>query len=166
MLPLDLFRSSQFTAANLVTFVVYAALSGSLFLLPIELQRVVGFSALKAGTALIPLTVVMLLLSARAGRLAQRIGPRLPMTFGPMVAGVGVALLSRVDAGSTYVGAVLPAVLVFGLGLSLTVAPLTTPDPPLTAGAPQSCCSTVTGMLMARDARQKASSSGAPGSSG
>ena len=125
MLPLDLFRSQQFTAANVVTFVVYAALGGSLFLLPIQLQRVVGFSPLKAGTALIPITVVMLLLSARAGRLAQRIGPRLPMTVGPMVAGIGLALLVRVTAGSTYVGAVLPAVTVFALGLSLTVAPLT-----------------------------------------
>jgi predicted MFS family arabinose efflux permease len=125
MLPLEIFGSSQFTAANLVTFVVYAALGGALFLLPIQLQRVVGFSPLKAGTALIPITVVMLLLSARAGRLAQRIGPRVPMTVGPIVAGVGLALLVRVTAGSTYTGAVLPAVIVFGLGLSLTVAPLT-----------------------------------------
>src|SRR5207248_11281845 len=112
MLPLDVFRSRQFTAANLVTFVVYAALGGSLFLLPIQLQRVVGFSPLKAGTALIPITVVMLLLSARAGRLAQRIGPRLPMPVGPTLAGVGLALLARIGAGSTYVGEVLPAVLV------------------------------------------------------
>ena len=126
MLPLAIFRSRQFTAANLVTFAVYAALSGSLFLLPIELQEVVGFSPLKAGTALVPLTVVMLLLSARAGRLAQRIGPRLPMTIGPIVAGCGLALLTRVGAGSSYVGAVFPAVTVFALGLALTVAPLTT----------------------------------------
>jgi EmrB/QacA subfamily drug resistance transporter len=126
MLPLAIFRSRQFTAANLVTFVVYAALSGSLFLLPIVLQEVVGFSPLKAGTALVPLTVVMLLLSARAGRLAQRIGPRLPMTLGPIVAGGGLALLTRVGAGSTYWSDVFPAVTVFALGLSLTVAPLTT----------------------------------------
>jgi EmrB/QacA subfamily drug resistance transporter len=125
MLPLEVFRSQQFTAANLVTFVVYAALGGSLFLLPIQLQRVVGFSPLKAGTAVIPITIVMLLLSARAGRLAQRIGPRLPMTAGPIVASVGLALLVRIGAGSTYAGAVFPAVLVFALGLSLTVAPLT-----------------------------------------
>jgi EmrB/QacA subfamily drug resistance transporter len=126
MLPLAIFRSRQFTAANLVTFVVYAALSGSLFLLPIELQEVVGFSPLKAGTALVPLTIVMLLLSARAGRLAQRIGPRLPMTLGPIVAGGGLALLTRVGAGSSYFGDVFPGVTVFALGLSLTVAPLTT----------------------------------------
>jgi EmrB/QacA subfamily drug resistance transporter len=125
LLPLEIFRSRQFTAANLVTFVVYAALGGSLFLLPIQLQRVVGFSPLKAGTAVIPITIVMLLLSARAGRLAQRIGPRVPMSVGPIVAGVGLALLVRVSAGSGYVGDVLPAVLVFALGLSLTVAPLT-----------------------------------------
>src|SRR5205823_13787186 len=102
MLPLDLFRNKQFTAANVVTFVVYAALGGSLFLLPIQLQRVVGFSPLKAGTALIPLTVIMLLLSPRAGRLAQRIGPRLPMTAVPIFAGVGLALLWRIGPGSTY----------------------------------------------------------------
>jgi EmrB/QacA subfamily drug resistance transporter len=124
LLPLDIFRSRQFSAANAVTFIVYAALGGALFLLPIQLQRVVGFSALESGTALVPITVVMLTLSARAGRLAQRIGPRLPMGLGPIVAGVGLALLTRVDAGSTYFADVLPAVVVFGLGLALTVAPL------------------------------------------
>ena len=96
ILPLDIFRSRQFTAANLVTFVVYGALGGALFLLPIVLQRASGFSPLKAGTAVVPLTIVMLLLSARAGRLAQRIGPRLPMTLGPIVAGLGLILLVRV----------------------------------------------------------------------
>jgi EmrB/QacA subfamily drug resistance transporter len=125
MLPLDLFRSRQFTGANLVTFVVYGALGGALFLLPIQLQRVLGYSPLASGVALIPITVLMLLLSARAGRLAQRIGPRLPMTVGPIVAGVGLALLVRVEPGASYVAGVLPGVLVFSLGLSLTVAPLT-----------------------------------------
>jgi EmrB/QacA subfamily drug resistance transporter len=125
MVPLGIFRSRLFTAANLVTFVVYAALSGSLFLLPIVLQEVVHFSPIAAGASLVPLTVIMLLFSARAGRLAQRIGPRLPMTLGPMIAGVGLALFSRIGAGSTYVADVLPAVIVFGAGLSLTVAPLT-----------------------------------------
>jgi EmrB/QacA subfamily drug resistance transporter len=76
MLPLDIFASRQFTAANLVTFVVYGALGGSLFLMPIQLQRVVGFSPLQAGVALFPITLVMLLLSSRAGRLSARIGPR------------------------------------------------------------------------------------------
>jgi EmrB/QacA subfamily drug resistance transporter len=125
MLPLDIFRSRLFTATNLVTFLVYGALSGSLFLLPMQLQRVVGFSPLAAGTALIPITLVMLLLSARAGRLAQRIGPRLPMTVGPLLAAAGLALLVRVGAGAGYLADVLPAMLVFSLGLSLTVAPLT-----------------------------------------
>jgi predicted MFS family arabinose efflux permease len=125
MLPLEIFRSRQFTAANLVTFVVYAALGGAIFLLAIQLQQVVGFDALQTGLAFAPMTVVMLLLSARAGRLAQRIGPRLPMTGGPLIAAVGLALMTRIDAGATYANAVLPAVLVFALGLALTVAPLT-----------------------------------------
>jgi EmrB/QacA subfamily drug resistance transporter len=125
MLPLDIFRSRQFTAANLVTFLVYAALGGALFLLPMQLQRVVGLSPLAAGTALVPITLVMLLLSARAGRLAQRIGPRLPMTVGPLLASAGLALLARVDAQATYLLDVLPAMVVFAFGLSVTVAPLT-----------------------------------------
>jgi len=124
MLPMDLFRSRQFSAANAVTFVVYAALGGALFLLPIQLQRVLGWSALASGTALVPITILMLLLSARAGRLAQRIGPRLPMTLGPIVAGTGLLLLGRLGDGA-YLTGVLPAMIVFGLGLSLTVAPLT-----------------------------------------
>jgi len=125
MLPLDIFRSRQFTAANLVTFVVYGALGGGLFLLPIELQRAAGFSPIAAGLALLPLTIVMLLLSARAGRLAQRIGPRLPMTIGPIVAGAGLLLLTRVGADASYIGDVLPGMFVFSVGMSLTVAPLT-----------------------------------------
>lgn len=125
MVPLGIFSSRLFTAANIVTFVVYAALGGALFLLPIQLQVVVGYSPLEAGTALIPLTIVMLLLSARAGRLAQRIGPRIPMTVGPLVAAVGLALMTRVGPDASYATDVLPALLVFSLGLSLVVAPLT-----------------------------------------
>lgn len=125
LVPLELFSSRQFSAANAVTFVVYAALGGALFLLPIQLQQTVGFTPLEAGAALVPMTIVMLLLSARAGRLAQRIGPRLPMSAGPIIASVGLVLLSRIDASSTYVATVLPGVVVFALGLSLTVAPLT-----------------------------------------
>jgi EmrB/QacA subfamily drug resistance transporter len=125
MLPLGIFRSAQFSAANAVTFVVYAALGGALFLLPIQLQRVVDYSPTAAGSALLPITIVMLALSARMGRLATRTGPRLPMTVGPIVAGVGVLLLSQVGAGSGYVADVLPGVTVFALGLSATVAPLT-----------------------------------------
>src|SRR5205085_10796778 len=125
MLPLDIFRSRQFTAANLVTFVVYGALGGALFLLPIELQRAAHFSPLEAGTALVPLTIIMLLNSARAGRWAQRIGPRLPMTIGPIIAGVGLMLLVRVGVQASYFADVVPGVVVFAFGMSLTVAPLT-----------------------------------------
>jgi EmrB/QacA subfamily drug resistance transporter len=125
MMPLSLFRSRNFSGANLVTFVVYAALSGSLFLIPVQLQLVSGFTPVAAGSALLPITGVMLLLSARMGRLAQQIGPRWPMTVGPIVAGIGLALLVRIGADASYLSDVLPALLVFGLGLSATVAPLT-----------------------------------------
>jgi EmrB/QacA subfamily drug resistance transporter len=126
MLPLRLFRSTQFSSANAVTFAVYAALSGQIFLLPTQLQEVVGYSPLESGAALVPSTVVMLLLSPRTGRLAQRIGPRVPMTAGPLLAAAGMLMFTRVDQHATYVGTILPAVLVFSLGLTLTVAPLTT----------------------------------------
>lgn len=125
MMPLSLFSSRQFSAANLVTLLVYAALSGALFLLPVQLQLVTGFTPVAAGSSLLPVTAVMLVLSARMGRLAQRIGPRWPMTFGPVLAGLGLALLIRLGAGSGYLTGVLPAMLVFALGLSATVAPLT-----------------------------------------
>jgi EmrB/QacA subfamily drug resistance transporter len=125
MLPLDVFASRQFSAANAVTFVVYGALGGSLFLLPIQLQRVVGYSPLASGVALVPITVLMLLLSARSGRLASRIGPRLPMTLGPLLVAAGFALLTRIGPGASYLVDILPASLVYGLGLVLTVAPLT-----------------------------------------
>ncbi len=125
MLPLGLFRRRQFSVTNAVTFVVYAALGAALFLLPVVLQVVGHYTPLESGIALLPLTVVMLLFSARSGRLATRIGPRLPMSVGPMIVGVGLVLLSRVADDSSYLTVVLPAMLVFGLGLALTVAPLT-----------------------------------------
>ncbi|WP_432825330.1 MFS transporter [Dactylosporangium sp. CA-092794] len=125
MLPLELFGSAQFTATNVVTFIIYGALGGALFLLPIQLQRVAGYSPLEAGVSLLPVTIVMLLLSARSGALAARIGPRLQMSAGPVVAGCGMALYARITAGGGYLTEVLPAVLVLGLGLSITVAPLT-----------------------------------------
>ena len=125
MLPLDLFESRVFDAANVVTFAMYAALGGVFFLVVINLQVVSGFSPLQAGTALLPVTVLMLLLSARAGGLATRIGPRTPMTVGPLVCALGLVLLSRIGADAAYFRDVLPAVIVLGLGLSLTVAPLT-----------------------------------------
>lgn len=125
LLPLGLFADRQFTAANLVTFAVYAALAGALFLLPVQLQLVAGFSPVQAGAATLPITVMMLLLSARMGRLSARIGPRLPMTVGPLVAAAAMFWLSFVDAGATFLGAVVGPMLLFGLGLSFTVAPLT-----------------------------------------
>ena len=125
MLPLDIFRSRQFTAANVVTFVVYASLGVTFFLLPLMLQQGLGYTPTQAGVATLPVTGIMLALSARAGLLAGRIGPRLPMTAGPLSMAAGLALLSHVREGATYVGTVLPGLVVFGLGLTLTVAPLT-----------------------------------------
>jgi EmrB/QacA subfamily drug resistance transporter len=125
MLPLGLFASRQFSAANAVTFVLYGALASSLFLMPIQLQRVVGYSPLASGVALVPITVLMLLLSARAGRLAARIGPRLPMTAGPLGVAAGFLLFTRIGAGAGYLVDILPASLLYGAGLVLTVAPLT-----------------------------------------
>jgi EmrB/QacA subfamily drug resistance transporter len=125
MLPLAVFRLRQFTVTNAVTFIVYAALGGALFLLPVQLQVADHYSPLESGVALLPLTLVMLALSARSGRLATRIGPRLQMSVGPVVVGAGLALLARATTDSAYVSGILPAVLVFGLGLAITVAPLT-----------------------------------------
>lgn len=125
MLPLSLFTSRQFTAANVATLAVYAALAGMMFLLVIYLQQVAGYSALAAGAALLPVTVLMLLFSARAGALAERIGPRWPMTAGPLIMAAGMLLLLRLGPDAGYLSTVLPAVAVFGAGLTLTVAPLT-----------------------------------------
>jgi EmrB/QacA subfamily drug resistance transporter len=125
IVPLDLFRSRQFSGANAVTFAVYAALGAVTFLLVVHLQTDLGYSALEAGASLIPMTVLMLVGSPRAGALAQRIGPRLPMTVGPLVGALGMLLLAQVEPGSTYWTAVFPGVFVLGIGLTLTVAPLT-----------------------------------------
>ncbi|MBV9320296.1 MAG: MFS transporter [Mycobacterium sp.] len=125
LLPLRLFRSRQFTGANLTTLAVYAAVGCGLFLLALQLQQTLHYSALAAGTATLPTTLIMLIGSPWAGALAQRTGPRLPMTVGPLIAAVGLALMIRIVPGASYVGAVLPAVVVFGAGLAITVAPLT-----------------------------------------
>jgi len=125
MMPLRLFASRAFTAVNVVTAAVYAALAGVFFFVVINLQVVAGFSPLGAGLALLPVTASMLLLSARSGALAARIGPKLPMTIGPLVCSVALVLLSRIGPGATYLESVLGPVVVLGLGLSLTVAPLT-----------------------------------------
>lgn len=125
MLPLSLFTSRQFSAANAVTLLLYAANGGALLLLVVELQTVSGFSPLEAGSALLPITVVMLLLAARFGALAQRIGPRAPMSIGPLVAAAGLLLVARLSPHASYALDVLPAVTMFGLGLAIFVAPLT-----------------------------------------
>ncbi|MUN41264.1 MFS transporter [Actinomadura litoris] len=125
MLPLEVFASRQFSAVNLVTFVVYGGMGVLFFLFVLNLQVVGGFSPIAAGTALLPVTALMLLLSARAGALAQKIGPRIPMTVGLVVAAVGMVLVGRIGAGASYARDVLPPVIVFGLGLSAVVAPLT-----------------------------------------
>lgn len=125
MVPLSVFRSRQFSGANAVTFVVYGALGAALFLLVLHLQQNLGYSALEAGASTLPITALLFAFSAPAGAWAQRIGPRLPMTAGPLLVAASFALFTRVGPGSTYVGAVLPAVVVLGAGLTLTVAPLT-----------------------------------------
>jgi len=125
MLPLGVFSSRQFSAANAVTFVVYGALGGTLFLLPTVLQETAGYSPLASGAALLPVTVIMLALSARSGALAARIGPRLQMSVGPIVIAAGLLLFMRATGSGSYVTDVLPAVLVFGFGLAINVAPLT-----------------------------------------
>jgi EmrB/QacA subfamily drug resistance transporter len=125
MLPLSIFRNREFTAINVITFVVYGAMGAVFFLLVLALQVVAGFSPLEAGVSLLPSTAAMLLLSARAGALAQKIGPRWLMTGGLLTAAAGLLLLTRIGPNATYVADVLPAVLLFGLGLSMTVAPLT-----------------------------------------
>ena len=125
MLPLAIFGSRQFSATNAVTFVVYAALGGALFLLPVQLIEVAHYSPLEAGSSLLPLTAMMLAFSARSGALAVRLGPRLQMAVGPVVVGVGMVLLRLIGPGGDYLTEVLPGVLVLALGLVITVAPLT-----------------------------------------
>jgi EmrB/QacA subfamily drug resistance transporter len=125
LLRLSMFASAEFSAANVVTFVVYGALGGALFLLPLQLEQVAGYTAIEAGISLLPITVIMLLLSARSGALAARIGPRLQMSVGPVVIGIGLGLLARVGPSANYLTEVFPAVVVFGFGLAINVAPLT-----------------------------------------
>jgi len=125
LLPLGVFRSRQFTGANLMTLLVYGALNGLMFLLMPQLQDNLGYDALTAGAALLPVNVIMLTLSPLAGRMATRIGARWPMVVGALTAAAAMALFARVQPGASYLGAVLPAAIVFGLGLACMVAPLT-----------------------------------------
>ncbi|MBH5336163.1 MFS transporter [Streptomyces pactum] len=125
MLPLSIFSSRQFTAVNVVTLCVYAAFGGFFFLAVLQLQISVGYSALAAGTALLPTTMLMLLLSSRAGDLGTRIGPRIPLTVGPLLCAAGLLLMARVAEGASYWRDVLPALVVMGAGMVVLVAPLT-----------------------------------------
>ena len=125
MLPLEIFRSRQFSAANGVTFVVYAALGGFFFLLVSFLQISLGYTPIEAGAASLPVTLLMLLFSARSGALAQRIGARVPLTLGPLVIALGLLWISRIEPGDGYLSAILPPMIVFGTGLTLVVAPVT-----------------------------------------
>ncbi len=125
MVPLELFANRVFAAANLITLLVYGGMGVVFFLLSIHLQVALGWSPLAAGSAMLPVTFLMLALSSHAGDLAQRIGPRWPLTVGPALIAIGMLLLADVDAGDAYASGVLPAVVVFGLGLSASVAPVT-----------------------------------------
>ncbi len=125
MLPLSIFRSRTFSAANSMTLLVYGALGAVIFFLVLQLQTVAGYGPLAAGLATLPITICMVFLASRGGRLSNRIGPRIPMTAGPIVMGLGTAWLLGVGQDTTYWLDVMPALTVFGLGLALMVAPLT-----------------------------------------
>jgi MFS family permease len=125
MMPLSLYRSRAFSGANILTLLLYFALGGALFFLPFDLIRVHGWSAAEAGAALLPFSLIMGLFSSFAGRLADRIGPRLPLTIGPILAGLGLWGLGLPDPGSSYWTGVLPALIVTAVGMTLAVGPLT-----------------------------------------
>ncbi|XIE79128.1 MFS transporter [Streptomyces sp. SBR177] len=125
MMPTSIFRSRTFSAVNGVTLCVYAAFSGFFFLAALQLQVVSGYSALAAGTALLPTTVLMLLFSAKSGELGEKTGPRLPLTVGPLLCAAGMLLMLRSGEDASYLTDVLPALLVLGLGMTTLVAPLT-----------------------------------------
>jgi len=125
ILPLSIFRSQQFSGVNATTFLVYAALSGLFFLLMPQLQGNLKYSALRAGAALTPANVIMLVLSPIAGRASARVGPRVLMTVGALIAAAGMILCARVQPGASYLTTILPAIVTFGIGLSILVAPLT-----------------------------------------
>jgi len=134
MVPLRLFASRVFTAANLMTFLVYGALGAGMFLLVIQLEMTAGYGPTAAGLASLPIAAMMLLFSARVAVLAQRTGPRLPMSVGPLLCALGMVLLARIGAPAPYWTRVFPGMLVFACGLTTLVAPLTAA---VLASAPQ-----------------------------
>ena len=125
MLPPSIFASRNFAVGNAVTFATYAGLGAGTFFVALFLQQIAGYSALEAGLTLTPITLLLISLSRRFGLLSTRVGPRLLMTAGPIVGGLGLLAFARMDANADYLTAVLPATLLFGLGLAMTVAPLT-----------------------------------------
>src|SRR2546423_6662466 len=125
LVPPDMFANRTFVVANALTFVVYAALSGVMMLFVMQLQVSLGYSPTISGISGLPITLLLLLLSARAGKLAGRFGPRRFLVAGPIVIALGMTLLTRVGPGSSYFGTVFPAITVFGLGLVCVVAPVT-----------------------------------------
>ena len=119
MLPPSIFSSHQFDAANLVTFAVYGAIGGFFFLFVSFLQISMGYSPIQAGAATVPLTLVTLTFSERSGALAQRIGPRIPLTVGPLLIAAGLLLMTQIDPGDAYASSILPTVLIFAAGITL-----------------------------------------------